>query len=249
MLLGDDLLGFSLNFFSLDSTLLSELGLQVLEQSRGGDLHILNFTSLQPHSPPSENLLHLLINSISDLLPVLEDVIDGEIGDIVSHNGDSDALQLSVGNSWHWLVKVLAKGLVASEGSIFLSVNAPDEHARDFNTLHLSCDLLSFEVHLVHQTRKGDDLVARHGPRCHTNTLLHHFSISYQEKPVLSLRSVVIRLDCLQSNHTSQTHENEREENRQVPDQHDNNILVATTGSCITCIFLRSHIFTILSLN
>jgi hypothetical protein len=112
-----------------------------------------------------------------------------------------------VGRSIH---QVVSKALVAFEWSLFIPVDAPNEHACNFHSLHFSGDLRGFEVDFVDETWELDSLVARHDPSAETNSALHHISISDDNHPLISFGLHPKLLGNLVDLETSRSQDNER---------------------------------------
>jgi len=178
----------SLNFFSILSRLLSELCLKVSEKTPGGNFDIDNLASLEPDTPTSDDFLHLLFDSVSELGSVLQDIVDGHVSDSISDNGHSHIFKLSISDIRGFTHEIISKRFVASEWAILFSVNTPDEDTTDLDSLHLGGHLLSLEVYLIDKGREFYVLVVWHFPSAKTDTFFDHFSISDYNKPLVGLR-------------------------------------------------------------
>ena len=97
VLLPDSVVDLTVNLLGLLSALLSELCLKILEQAVGCDFHIDDLAGLEPDTPAGDDLLHLLLNAVSQLGSVLEDVVNGHVSDPVSDNGDHHVLEFLIG--------------------------------------------------------------------------------------------------------------------------------------------------------
>lgn len=136
-LLVDDLVSISLDSLGFHSVLLSELGLEVNEETLGGDSNVDDLNSFYPDTPASDDLLHLILDTISEHVSVFPDIDESHVCNPVSDDRYGHTLKLSVSNTRGALVKVVSERLVASEWTIGLSVDTPDEDAIDLYTLHL----------------------------------------------------------------------------------------------------------------
>jgi hypothetical protein len=67
-------------------TLFSELSLEICKKISGSNLYINNLTGFEPNTPTSDYFLHFVFHAISELLPVLEDIIDCHIGNSIPDN-------------------------------------------------------------------------------------------------------------------------------------------------------------------
>lgn len=74
------------------STFLSELCLEIREQRLGSNFDINDLTSFEPDTPTSNDFLHFLLDSISELGSVLQDIVDGHVGDSISDDRDGHVL-------------------------------------------------------------------------------------------------------------------------------------------------------------
>jgi hypothetical protein len=122
--------------------------------------------------------LHFIFNSCPEFASILKNVVNSEISNPISHNWDSHAVELVVGDDWSLCLKIRTKALVAFEGTIIASIDRPNEHAWYLDTLHLSSDLLGLEVDLVDQTWESNDLISWHYPSAQTDTALYTLSVS-----------------------------------------------------------------------
>lgn len=136
-LLVDDLVSISPDSLGIHSILLSELGLEVDEETLGGDSNVDDLNSFYPDTPASDDLLHLILHTISEHVSVFSDIDEGHVCNPVSDNRYGHTLKLSVGSSRGSIIQVITERLVASEWTIGLSVDTPDEDAIDLYTLHL----------------------------------------------------------------------------------------------------------------
>lgn len=127
--LADDSLGICRNLLSFLSALLPELSLKISEQRPRGYLHILNFTSFKPDSPTMKDFLHFFFDSISEFTSVLEDIVEGQVCDSISDDGDNHLLKFVVALDSCLLFEIISESLVGSEWTLTFSMNAPDEHA------------------------------------------------------------------------------------------------------------------------
>jgi len=151
-----------------------------------GNLNINDFASFEPDTPSSNELLHFIFDTVSQLWPVLKDITDGQISNPVSDDRNSHVLKFLIGNSWSRLCEqILTKTFIASEWSIFFSVYTPDKNSWDFDTLHLCSNLLSFEIDFVNETRELHVLISRQDPSAETDASFDHFSISDYNKPFI----------------------------------------------------------------
>jgi len=151
-----------------------------------GDLNINNFASLQPDAPSSNELLHFIFDTVSELWPVLKDITDCQISNPVSNDRNRHIFKFLISDSRSRLCEqILTKTFVASERSIFFSVYTPDQNSWHFYTLHLCCNLLSFEIDLVNKTRELHVLISWHDPSTETDASFDHLSISDYNKPFI----------------------------------------------------------------
>ena len=64
----------------------AELSLHVLEELRGHYLNISDFDGAHVHTPACDNFFHFANDGLAELLPVLDDVVDCRVGDLVAHD-------------------------------------------------------------------------------------------------------------------------------------------------------------------
>ena len=148
--LSNGVVDFTLDFFSVLSWFFSEFGLKILEQTSWRNLDVNDFTGFEPDTPTSNDLLNFILYTISQLLSVFENIVDGHVCNSISDDRNSHIFKLLISNFWALRIfKISTKRFVASERSILLSVYAPDENSTNLNTLHFWCYLLCTKIHLV----------------------------------------------------------------------------------------------------
>lgn len=95
---------------------------------------------------------------------VLQNVIDGHVGDLVTDDGSSKVANF-LGNHGRALpLQVISEALEEFSGSVTKLVRGPNEHARNSHTLHLQCNLFSRKVDLAELRGEGHNLVSGHNP-------------------------------------------------------------------------------------
>jgi hypothetical protein len=186
-LLVDGLVGVGGDPLGFLSAGLPELGLEVGEERSGGDLDVLHFAGLEPNTPTRQDLLHLLFHTVSELASILKNIIESQVCNSISDDGYCHIFKFVVCIDWHLLFEIVTESFVASEWSLFFSVNAPDQHTSDSNTLHFGRNLFSNEINLTDECWELDDLVSRKSPCGHTYTLLDHITVSNDEHPLVCL--------------------------------------------------------------
>jgi len=184
-ILVDCLLHFSRDLVCLLSFVFSEWCLQVLEKTCWSNGYILDFTCFKPDTPTCQNFLHFLFDTISELVSVLQHIIDGHVSNFISDNGDSHCFNFFVGNSWRGSLQIFTKTFETSKRSIFLPVYTPNTHTWNFNTLHLICNLVRSEGDLVNETWEGNDLISWHCPSTKPNSTFVHCTISNNDHPFI----------------------------------------------------------------
>lgn len=181
----------------LEAVLLLELSLQVAEELRRADGHVGDLNGLHPHAPAGEELLHVSLDAIAQGSTVLEDFLDGHVGDLVANEGLSDACDL-VGHFAR--VLVLEGGterLVESVGTFTVAEWRPNDHAGDAHTLHLEGDLVGREGHLPQLSRVLHELIAGHRQAREANTLLDALAITDEEAERVRIANHPVIVDFL----------------------------------------------------
>lgn len=92
LILSNFVVYLTLDLFGVLSTFLSELCLEISEQRLGSNFDINDLTSFEPDTPTSDDFLHFLLDSISELRSILQDIIDGHVCDSVSDDRDGHVL-------------------------------------------------------------------------------------------------------------------------------------------------------------
>ena len=173
--------------------LLTELGLHVFEELAGHDLDVSDFDRAHMHTPAFDNLLHLGEDHLAELLPVLDDVVDSRVGDLVAHDRADHRLKDVVG-----LVEVARgqiKVLVRFERKSL--IDGPLEHCRHANTLHFDRNLLGSYLDLDVARGEDSDSVPGGLVGVQTNTGLLLLSIPYDDDPLVGLAVDSLRLNVL----------------------------------------------------
>ena len=132
---------FSLDLSGFKHLLLLELSLHVGEQSVRADLNVRDLNGLKPHAPACQGLLEIVFENFTKGRSVLQNVIDGHVGDLVTDDGSSKVANF-LGNHGRALpLQVVSEALEEFSGSVTKLVRRPNEHARNSHTLHLQCNL------------------------------------------------------------------------------------------------------------
>ena len=197
----------------------SEFCLEIREQGFRGNLHILDFASFEPNTPTGEDLLHFFFHTISELASILENIVESQVSNSVSDDRYCHIFKFVVCISWHLLFQIFTESLVGPEWSLVFSVDAPNEHACDSNTLHFRRNLFRDKIDLADQSWKFDDLVSWHGPCCHTDTFLDHITVSNDEHPLVGLCFDPEIQGELESSLASEAHDSKWDDNFQEADK------------------------------
>lgn len=128
---------------------LSEAGLQVLEQGLRKNCDVGNLDGLEPDTPTLDEVLHVCDNTITDLLTVSNEVLKSVICNNRTHDGRSLGGQVVISGLGNPVAQVLSQVHVSFVWTSFMLVNGPDQSTRNFNTLHVSVDLLGGKFNLV----------------------------------------------------------------------------------------------------
>ena len=188
--------------------LLAELGLHVFEELAGHDLDVSDFDRAHVHTPASDNLFHLFEDHPAELLPVLDDVVDSRVGDLVANDCADHRLKDVVS-----LVEVARgqiKVLVRFERKVF--IDGPLEHCRHADALHFDGNLLSSYLNLDVARGEDSDSVPGGLVGVQTNTGLLLLSIPYDDDPLVGLAVDSLRLNVLQGLQAHLVEEPEDEE-------------------------------------
>lgn len=124
--------------------ILSELGLHVLEKLAGADLDVEDFDSDEMDAPACDHFTHFSDDTVSQLTPVLDDVVDGRIGDHATHDGTGHALKDTVCS----LVRVARQVEILVRFKGIVLVHGPLDHRRDLESLHLLGHLIRRKLDL-----------------------------------------------------------------------------------------------------
>ena len=128
-----------LDLLSFELSLLSELCLKIGEQSVRWDFDLCDFNRFKPDSPAFELILQVILHVILEMVSVLQNFLERRVSDEVSKHWFAHSFDIGVGiTSLHILV--------ASERSIFFSVDTPEGKTADFNTLHLFGHIVGREL-------------------------------------------------------------------------------------------------------
>ena len=102
--LGSDLseLGAELHLADLSilSDLLTEVGLEILEESLGADGNPSDFESLNPDTPAFDHFEHIFLEHSSNIFSVGQHLLDGRVGNTVPHNGGGHRAKRLIGRVW-----------------------------------------------------------------------------------------------------------------------------------------------------
>lgn len=177
----DDEVGLALEAVSLDAVLLAELSLHLREELGRADGHVRDLDSLHPHTPAGKQLLHVVLDTVTEHRAVLQDLIDSHVGDLVTDERAGHGADLLSDLGGVGLEEAGAESLVQLQWAITFTVGTPDDHARDSNTLHLKRYLVSREGALSDLSGKLHELVAREAPRRQADTLLDELSVTQKQ--------------------------------------------------------------------
>ena len=125
--------------------LFTEFSLHIFEKAAGKDLDVYDFDGGEMHSPSLNDFTHFIEHLLSDLLTILDDVVDGRVGNLIANDCAGHAGQSIIGNPEASTGEV--KILVSLKREV--SIDGPLDHRHDFDTLHLFGDLLGayFDLH------------------------------------------------------------------------------------------------------
>lgn len=219
--LGDLLVDVGGDSLGVLATGFSELGLEVLEERRRHNSDILDLNSFEPHSPSGQKLLDFFFDTVSELVSVFQNFIKAHVGNSVSDDGGGHRSQLLVSLFWVRAQELFTEVLVALERTITLSVDAPDNHSFDLNSLHLGGYLRSAEVNLVNLTGEDHSLVAWHDPGLEADTALDHLTISDHEHPLVGLGLLPQSLGIVEPSVSRNSEHNEEHNHWRVVNEFD----------------------------
>lgn len=128
---------------------LAELALHVAKYTLGENLDIGNLNSFEPDAPALSNRSNRLHDEVSDMLAFFDNLHDLGIGNVVSDDSSDGGVDQIVSGGWNILYKIITEVLVSLHGAITFTVNLPDNHSGNFNTLHFLGDLLATKVNFV----------------------------------------------------------------------------------------------------
>ena len=102
--LGSDLFDLSAELHLADlsilSDLLTEVGLEILEESLGADGDPSDFESLNPDTPSLDHIEHIFLEHISHSVSIRQHLMDGRVGNAVPHNGRCHGDKGLIGRVW-----------------------------------------------------------------------------------------------------------------------------------------------------
>jgi hypothetical protein len=177
--------------------LLSEVGLQILEERARADLDICDLNSLEPDAPALDQLEHFLADCLAHSSSVAQHLLDSRVGNAVANNGRRHRCQGVVRTGWVLRTNVRAKVLVGIEGAVADSVDCPNQHARNSDSLHLGSHLLRGELCLVDPGWELGDLVEWSLESRKADTSLLHLAVPHDEDPLVGFTAHVERRDKL----------------------------------------------------
>jgi len=185
LLLSPDLVGDDeLLEASLLDVLLSELGLHVGEKGGRHDAHVSDLDSADVDTPALGLLSDLGHDDFAETISVLEDGLDGRVGDPVANDGTSESAEDIVSGT----ESVEEVQVVESpEWALSFTVDAPLEHGADLDSLVLFGDLQSLDLDLDESGWELCDAVKRRDHAGKTDTGIHDLSIAGDDEPLVRL--------------------------------------------------------------
>ena len=163
--------------------LLAILALHVLEKSTRTDLDFNDLAGGQVNAPAADHVTHFSDDLLAQLLPVVNDVLNRRVGDLVAHNGARHAPKSLVGEASVSTGQV--KGLVGLQWVVL--VDSPLDHGLDLEALHLFGHLLRGDLHFDKIGREGGHLVKGAAEASQADARLDLFAISHDDGPFVRL--------------------------------------------------------------